>query len=99
MAAYAVIILLNGNDPFLGAFGSDGAKTLTEAGTVPDAVQSNTKGCVVSEYRKFPGGGGANRPIPQLTASGMTVVGGAEKAPVAVNCTRPPFTVWLIVMD
>jgi hypothetical protein len=70
----------------MGAFELDGANTLTgEPG--PEAEHGITKGSVVSVYFRFPGGGGAKRPIPQLTASGVTLVGGAEKMPVAVNCT------------
>ncbi len=89
---------LNGSDPLIAAFGSEGANTLTGK-TGSESEQWNTKGSVVSVYRRFPGGGGANSPIPQLTASGVTFVGGAENVPLAVNCTCSPFVVWLIAMD
>lgn len=83
--AVAVTIFANGNEPVVGAFGSEGARVLTGKLGAPDPVQSNTKGCVVKVYCTF-SGGGAKGPMPQSeTGSGLTVVGGAEKVPVAVN--------------
>ena len=38
-------------------------------------------------------------PTNQLAGSGVTVVGGAEKVPVATNVTCVPLVVWEMVMD
>jgi hypothetical protein len=38
-------------------------------------------------------------PTVQSTGSGVTVVGAAEKVPVATNWICPPFTERAIVMD
>jgi hypothetical protein len=38
-------------------------------------------------------------PTDQLTGSGVTVVGGAEKVPAATNVICVPLVVWEMVMD
>jgi hypothetical protein len=87
-----------GRVPLLGAFGFKGATALTTTGPDSKAVQSTTNGLAVNVY-VYCTGGGANRPIDQLTASGVTVVGEEEKVPVAANSICAPFAVLLIVMD
>jgi len=80
----AVTAFAHCNEPVAGAFGSEGAKVLTGK-YGPGPVQSNTNGCVVNVYCTL-SGGGAKGPMPQSpTGSGVTVAGGAEKVPVAVN--------------
>ena len=84
IGAVAVTISANGNEPVAGAFGSEGARVLTGK-YGPEPVQSNRNGWVVNVYCTL-GGGGAKGPMPQsATGSGLTVVGGSEKVPVAVN--------------
>jgi hypothetical protein len=84
IGAVAVTTFAHGNEPVVGAFGSEGARAVTgKYGPGPE--QSNTNGWVVNVYCTV-SGGGAKGPMPQSeTGSGLTVVGGAEKVPVAVN--------------
>ncbi|MGB9203787.1 MAG: hypothetical protein WCB94_07385 [Terriglobales bacterium] len=72
------IIFVVDVDPLLGALGSAGAIATIGPGEF-GCSQSNKRGCVVRLYRR---GGGAK---DQLTGSGLTVVGEAEKVPVAAN--------------
>jgi hypothetical protein len=84
IAAEPVTIFDIGNAPLLGALGSEGATAVTGREVAAEPVQSKTNGCGFRAY-VYRGGGGANRPIDQLTGSGVTVSGAAEKVPVATN--------------
>ena len=64
----------------------------------PAAGQAYSNGCAVSLYGRF-FGGGAIHPSAQLAGSGVTVSGGAEKFPVAVNRIIAPFPRPLMVID
>jgi hypothetical protein len=66
-------------DPLLGALGSDGAIATTVPAAGPAVLHWYKKGWVVSVYCC---GGDAT---DQLTGRGLTVMGAAEKVPVAVN--------------
>jgi len=79
-------------DPLAGPSGSAGAMATMGPGD-SGCAQSNENGAVV---RLYCGGGGA---YDQLTGSGVTLVGEAEKVPLAVNCIPSPFTAALIVID
>src|ERR1700689_884023 len=82
--ADAVTTFAHDNDPVTGASGSEGARVVTGK-EGPGPLQSITNGWIVNVYCTF-AGGGAKGPMPQSeTGSGVTVVGGAEKVPVAVN--------------
>jgi hypothetical protein len=87
-----------GRVPLFEAFGFRGATALTTTGPDPKALQSTTNCCTVKVY-EYCFGGGASSPIDQLTASGVTVIGGEEKVPVAANSICVPFVVLLMVMD
>ena len=87
-----------GRVPLPGASGFKGATAVTTTGPDPNVVQSTTNACAVSLY-VYSLGGGANNPIDQLTASGVTVVGEEEKVPVAANSIRVPLVVLLMAMD
>jgi hypothetical protein len=76
-------------DPLLGAFGSAGAIAIIGGGY----GHWITKGWVVKVY--CPGGRSTN----QKTGSGVTVVGGAEKMPVATSEVCPPLMLAWMVMD
>jgi hypothetical protein len=80
-------------EPLLGALGSAGAiaKNRATAGSRQPVVAEN--GWVVSVYCP------PTAPTYQLTGSGVTVVGGAEKVPVATNALCVPFVVGEMVMD
>lgn len=72
----ALIIFVVAIDPLLGALGSAGAIAINGP-RYPPGLHWITNGWVVSVY--CPGG----RSMDQKTGSGVTVVGGAEKVPVA----------------
>ncbi len=78
IGADVVIIVVVDIDPLDGALGSDGAIATIGPGD-SGWSQLNEKGCVVRVYCD---GGGAN---DQLTGSGLTAVGEAEKVPDATN--------------
>ena len=80
----ATTIFLNDIDPLLGALGSAGASATTGPPKGAAPLHWNVKGWVVRVYCRVCGGG-AKRPTDQLTGSGLTVVGEAEKVPVATN--------------
>jgi len=77
-----VTIFSNGSVPLLGAFGFAGANAVNGIG--PGPAQLTTSGWPTSLYCKS-AGGGANSPSDQSTASGVTVIGAAEKVPVATS--------------
>ena len=75
MRAVAITIFSLETTPLLGAFGSDGAMAVTG----PKALHAMEKGCVVRVYCAV------DSARDQLTGSGATVVGAAEKVPVATK--------------
>lgn len=92
-ATDAVTIFVVDIEPLFGAWGSAGAHATI--GLAPGLVLLHgiTNGEVVSVY--VAGG----KSIDQKTGSGLTVVGDAEKVPVATNWICCPLTVWAMFMD
>jgi len=86
-------ILVADIDPLLAALGSAGAVAVKKFIGIGSPVMLHKAGWAV---RVYCAGG---RPTYQKTESGVTVVGGAEKVPVATNWICSPFTVCEMVMD
>jgi len=88
----ALTIFVADINPLLGASGSTGAIAMNGP-KYPPVLHWIGNGCVV---RVYCAGG---RSMAQKTGSGVTVIGAAEKVPVATSETCPPSILALMVMD